>query len=88
MDNRFWPLRCPAKMEDGRHSTNYTNPRVFNERIRQVNNIGSSHEYRLFLQKNASKIMDNERKYINDNFKCNVRCKDEKPIVDNKTCGN
>ena len=88
MDNRFWPLHCPAKMADGRHSTNYMNPRVFNQKIREINNIGSSSEYRHFLQKNAEQIMDNERKFIDENFKCHVRCQDEEPIVDNKTCGN
>ena len=88
MDNRFWPLSCPAKMADGRHSTNYMNPRVFNQKIRSINELGSSHEYRHFLQNNANKIMENERKYIDENFKCEVRCKDEEPIVDNKTCSN
>ena len=88
MDNRFWPLSCPAKMADGRHSTNYMNPRVFNQKIRSINELGSSHEYRQFLQNNANKIMENERKYIDENFKCEVRCQDEEPIVDNKTCGN
>ena len=88
MDNRFWPLSCPAKMADGRHSTNYMNPRVFNQKIRSINELGSSHEYRQFLQNNANKIMENERKYIDENFKCEVRCQDEEPIADNKTCGN
>jgi hypothetical protein len=88
MDNRFWPLKCPAKMEDGRHSTNYMNARVFNQKIRDINKINSSAEYRHFLQKNAEQIMENERKFIDDNFKCHVRCQDEVPIVDNKTCGN
>jgi hypothetical protein len=88
MDNRFWPLSCPAKMADGRHSTNYMNSRVFNQKIREINNINSSSEYRHFLQKNADQIMENERKFIDDNFKCTVKCKDEVPIKEEGSCHN
>ena len=79
MDNRFWSFGCPAKMADGRFTTNYTNDRVFNENIREINNIKTNCEYRQFLQNNTQKIMANEENYLKQ-WVCNVRCCSQIPI--------
>lgn len=84
MDNRFWPYGCPAKMADGRFTTNYQNPRVFNEKIREINNIKTSCEFRKFLQNNGGKLMDNENKYLNNCWMCQVRCCGQTPMSCNK----
>ncbi len=84
MDNRFWPYGCPAKMEDGRFTTNYINPRVFNEEIRDINDIKSSCEYRNFLQKNGLEIMKNEKNFLKNNWVCQVKCCGQIPMTCNK----
>ena len=55
MDNRYYEYKCPALMSDGRHLTNYINASVINQKIRKINKIESSDDYRAFLQKNATK---------------------------------
>ncbi len=58
MDNFY--RNCPAKMSDGRFLTNYKTATSYNELIKFANNITRDDDYRLFLQTNATKIMDNE----------------------------
>jgi hypothetical protein len=72
MDNRYFIHGCPALMQDGRFITNYTRNRVFNQFIREVNNIESSHEFRHFLQNNAETLINRERDYVNKMNTCNV----------------
>jgi hypothetical protein len=76
MDNRYYCQDCPALMQDGRFITNYTPRRTFEQYIRSINNINSSQDYKLFLQKNAENIMNNERKFLKENNTCSVngRC--------------
>jgi hypothetical protein len=60
---------CPAVM--GYSSlTDYRMPSVREEYIRNINNIVSDHEYRNFLQTNASKIMDGEWSVYNKYYQC------------------
>ena len=70
MDNRYYEFGCPALMSDGRHLTNYLSAPVINQKIRNINKIKTTNEFRSFLQKNATKIIKNENKYLEDNFKC------------------
>ena len=64
MDNRFYKCKCPALMSDGRLVTNYLNNSSFNKSIAKSNNLTTSNEYRSFLQKNGTKIIDNERSFF------------------------
>ncbi|VVU95103.1 hypothetical protein CPAV1605_828 [seawater metagenome] len=80
MDNRFWPFGCPAKMADGRFTTNYQNARVFNDKIKDLNNIKSSCDYRRFLQNNGQQLINNENKYLEQCWACEVRCCGQIPI--------
>ena len=68
--------KCPAFMDDSRLFTNYLPNSKLNTYITKINNITNNDEYRIFLQKNASKIMENEKKFIEDNKKCSF------PVID------
>ena len=68
--------KCPAFMDDSRLFTNYLPNSKLNTYITKINNITNNDEYRIFLQKNASKIMENEKKFIDDNKKCSF------PVID------
>ena len=70
-NNKFGKCsKCPAFMDDSRLFTNYLPNSKLNTYITKINNITNNDEYRVFLQKNASKIMENEKKFIEDNKKC------------------
>ena len=60
-DNKFFG--CPARMSDGRHFTDYRPSCDVDASIRGDNNIGSSFEYRTFLQRNAESLMNVNRKH-------------------------
>lgn len=68
MDNRY--PTCPALMEDKRIFTNYFDNDVFNQTIRMMNKINDNHQYRVFLQKNGSEIMNRERQYLLETNTC------------------
>jgi hypothetical protein len=44
-------------MSDGRFTTSYQPACEFNLSIQKKYNVGSSHDYRYFLQKNAEKLI-------------------------------
>ncbi len=44
-------------MSDGRFTTSYQPACEFNQNIQKKYNVGSSHEYRYFLQQNAEKLI-------------------------------
>ena len=76
-NNKFGKCsKCPAFMDDSRLFTNYLSNSKLNTYITKINNITNNDEYRIFLQKNASKIMDNEKKFIENNKKCTF------PVID------
>ena len=76
-NNKFGKCsKCPAFMDDSRLFTNYLPNSKLNTYITKINNITNNDEYRIFLQKNASKIMDNEKKFIENNKKCTF------PVID------
>ena len=57
MDNYY--KNCPPMMSDGRLFTDYNSSTILNEQIKNTNGINRDDRYRLFLQQNAGKIMDN-----------------------------
>ena len=76
-NNKFGKCsKCPAFMDDSRLFTNYLPNSKLNTYITKINNITNNDQYRIFLQKNASKIMENEKKFIEDNKKCSF------PVID------
>jgi hypothetical protein len=72
MDNRYHTYGCPELMQDGRFLTNFTPKRTFEQMIRKVNNIESSADYRMFLQRNGETIMNRETEYFVKNNTCDV----------------
>lgn len=70
-DNKFGVCcKCPARMEDGRIFTNYMSQRKFNNYLFVRNNFDSSHDFRHFLQNNASTIMKQEVANLENTKKC------------------
>ena len=61
--------QCPAVMSYSA-LTDYRMPSVREEYIRNINNIVSDHEYRYFLQSNASRILDAEWNLLNKSYNC------------------
>ena len=57
-------FKCPPRMDDGRHFTDYRANCHVNNLVRANNKILNSHEYRMFLTHNAKKIMDFLKKPI------------------------
>lgn len=68
MDNFF--KNCPPKMSDGRHITDYRPHTQLEEQIKYVNGITRDDETRIFLQKNAEKIIDKEWNYLKQTKSC------------------
>lgn len=56
---------CPALMNDGRTFTDYRPVSFVENELQFSNNINNSYEYRQFLIKNASKIIDMNNNYNN-----------------------
>ena len=71
-DNRYFSYNCPALMEDGRFITNYTRYRIFDQYIRNMNNIYSAQDYKHFLQTNSDNIINRERIFNNNNNVCKI----------------
>ena len=68
MDNFF--KSCPPKMEDGRHMTDYRTATRREEYNKYLNKIVRNDDYRLFLQQNGSKYMDEDFNYFKKNYSC------------------
>jgi hypothetical protein len=60
-NNKFFD--CPARMDDGRHFTDYRPNSYVNDLIRYSNKVMSSYNARQFLQANATKLMAVNNKY-------------------------
>jgi hypothetical protein len=76
MDNRYWSYGCPPLMSDGRFITNHVRYNVFDQFIRNMNEIPDGAAYRHFLQNNGDQILNKERQALVKNNTCNVngRC--------------
>ena len=64
-NNKYF--NCPARMDDGRHFTDYRPNTYVNSLVRYGNNVMTNESYRQFLIKNANELMRvnavyNERK--------------------------
>ena len=75
-DNRYYNYGCPALMNDGRFITNYIRSSTFDQYIRNLNNIDSTHDFRQFVQNNGNNIINNMKAYYHKNNTCKVegRC--------------
>jgi hypothetical protein len=79
MDNYY--KNCPPKMDDGRFTTNYKTASCYNEYIKYENGITRDDDYRLFLQLNADKMMDNDWLKLRKNDSCwNNSCVHKYPL--------
>lgn len=61
-NNRFF--NSPSKMADGRLFTDYRPNCEMNRYIESGNKIKNTHDYRLFLSRNAERLMDKNKDYI------------------------
>ena len=75
MDNRYYKYNCPPLMNDGRFLTSYVRSKVFDQYIRNINNIESSQDYKIFLQNNGDQILNNLKSYLRENNTCNIEGK-------------
>jgi hypothetical protein len=72
MDNRYFSYGCPPLMQDGRFLTSYVRSNVFDQFIRNVNQVNSSQEYRELLQTKGDDMLNKERAELIKNNVCNV----------------
>ncbi len=75
---------CPARMDGGRHFTDYRPNCYLNNLVRMSNNITSSYDYRQYLIHNADKLMDMNRNYAKEMNGCN-EC-NAKPVPFRRKC--
>lgn len=68
MDNYY--KNCPARMNDARFLTDYRTANTREQNIKMINGFVNDDEYRLFLQQNASKVMDNSWDVIKNKNMC------------------
>lgn len=61
---------CPAKMEDARFITDYRSPTTREQYNKYINHIVRDDDYRMFLQQNATTIMDGEWKHLRKTQSC------------------
>jgi hypothetical protein len=61
---------CPVfNMSDGRHFTNYNSRCMQNDSLSKTGKVMNSYEYRIYLQKNAEKLMSqNQELALNSNM--------------------
>ena len=78
MDNYY--KNCPPRSYS-KGLTNYKNPAIFDEVIRNNNNIIRNDDYRLFLQMNGNKLMDTEWMHLRQTQSCwNNACVHDMPL--------
>jgi hypothetical protein len=75
MDNRYWSQGCPPLMSDGKFITNHVRGKVFDQYIRNMNDITGTHQFRNFLQNRGGDILQLERESIIKNNTCSVNGK-------------
>ncbi len=72
MDNRYFSYGCPPLMQDGRFITSYVRGNVFDQFIRNINQINSSQDFREFLQTRGDEMLNKERAELVKNNVCCV----------------
>ena len=60
-NNKYF--KCPPRMDDGRHFTDYRPNCHVNNLLKANNAILNSHQYRMFLTHNATKLIDLNNTY-------------------------
>lgn len=75
MDNRYYKYGCPPLMNDGRFISNYVRSSTFDQYIKNLNNINSSHKFRHYIQNNGYEIINNIKGYYRENNTCSVEGK-------------
>ena len=60
-NNKYF--QAPPRMADGRHFTDYRPNFETNNNIETDNDVPTSHDYRMFLETNAEKIMELNKKH-------------------------
>ena len=68
--------RCLYRMSDGRHFTDYNTSCHTYDLLRTNNKLGSSYSTRMFLMRNANKMIEENMKYSIDRNAC--PCFDDK----------
>lgn len=69
MDNRY--AGCPPRMSDGRIFLDARSATVINEDIKRMNGIkGSNDNYRMFLEANATKLMNKNWQHLRQTESC------------------
>lgn len=72
-NNKYY--KCPPRMDDGRHFTDYRSNIYVNDLIKHTNKTESNYEYRQFLIHNAEKLIkmnNNYMEYMNGCEECNA----------------
>lgn len=71
-ENCYYKSCCPAVMEDGRILSNWLPNQTIVDGIKLANGISKfdNNDFRLYMQKNATAIMQQERKFHADNYTC------------------
>lgn len=84
MDNRYYSYDCPPLMNDGRFISNYVRSSLFDQYIRNTNNLESSQDFRNFLQNNGSTILNNIKSYYRKENSCSIagKCLPISPLQD------
>jgi hypothetical protein len=62
-------------MNDGRFISSYVRSRVFDQYVRNVNNVNSAQEYKHFLQNNGDQIINNLKGYLRETNTCRIEGK-------------
>ena len=66
-NNKYF--KCPPRMDDGRHFTDYRPNCHTNNVVRTNNKVNNSFQYRMFLTHNASDLME-----LNNKYSCQKNC--------------
>ena len=67
-NNKYF--KCPPRMDDGRHFTDYRPNCHVNNLVRTNNAVINSHNYRMFLTHNGQKLMTLNRGYASEKNSC------------------
>ena len=67
-NNKYF--KCPPRMDDGRHFTDYRPNCHTNNLVRTNNKIQNSFQYRMFLTRNANKLMTLNKTYNSQKNSC------------------
>ena len=62
-------------MSDGRFISSYVRSSVFDQYIKNMNNINSAQNYKHFLQNNGDQIINNAKAYLRENNICKIEGK-------------